>query len=154
MVTSLTMSYDGCVRYVLDTCVIVSGLRSPAGVSAELLRLAVSKRFTPVLSVALVYEYLAVCRDPKQRSASGLSESEVDMVIETLCLVGDEVLTRFQWRPQLRDPSDEMVLEAAINGRADALVTFNMRDFGDTPQRFGIPVLSPLEALRRIQSEK
>ena len=76
------------------------------------------------------------------------------MVIDTLCLVGDKVLARFQWRPQLRDPSDEMVLEAAINGRADALVTFNTRDFGEAPQRFGILVSSPLEALRRIQSQE
>ena len=148
------MSYHRRVRYVLDTCVIVAGLRSPSGVSVELLRLAVGRRFTPVLSVPLVCEYSAVCRDPDQRNASGLSESEVDMVIDTLCLVGDKVSTRFQWRPQLHDPSDEMVLEAAINGRADALVTFNLRDFGEVPQRFGILVLSPLEALRRIQSEK
>ena len=107
-----------------------------------------------MLSVALVYEYSEACRNPEQRDASGLSEAQVDVVIDTLCLVGDEVVTRYQWRPQLRDPSDEMVLEAAINGRADALVTFNMRDFGEAPQRFGIPVLPPVEALRRIRSVK
>ena len=56
----------------------------------------------------------------------------------------------FLWRPQLRDPGDEMVLEAAANGRADALVTFNKRDFADTAGAFGIEMLSPQQALRRI----
>lgn len=56
----------------------------------------------------------------------------------------------FLWRPLLRDPADEMVLEVAINGRADALVTFNRRDFGNAPARFGIEVLSPQEALKRM----
>ena len=56
----------------------------------------------------------------------------------------------FLWRPLLRDPADEVVLEAAINGQADALVTFNRRDFGDEPMRFGVAVLSPQEALKRM----
>jgi predicted nucleic acid-binding protein len=51
------------------------------------------------------------------------------------------------WRPQLRDPGDELVLEAAVNGQAAAIVTFNHRDFGTTPARFGIEVLSPPEIL-------
>ena len=72
------------------------------------------------------------------------------MVISALCLVAEPVETRFLWRPQVRDPADEMVLEAAINGNADALVTFNRRDFGDGPARFGIAVFSPREELRRI----
>ena len=56
----------------------------------------------------------------------------------------------FLWRPQLHDPADEMVLEAAINGRVDALVTFNRQDFQQMPARFGILLLSPQEALRRL----
>ena len=59
------------------------------------------------------------------------------------------VQTRFLWRPQLSDPADEMVLESAINGYADALITFNRRDFGEAPGRFGIALLSPRQALRR-----
>ena len=62
-----------------------------------------------------------------QRIASGLSESEVGTVVSALCAVAKPVEGWFLWRPQLRDPADEMVLEAAVNGRADALVTFNTR---------------------------
>jgi len=63
----------------------------------------------------------------------------------------EPVETHFLWRPQLRDPADELVLEAAVNGRAEALVTFNRRDFGAVPVGFGIDVLTPAEAIRRIR---
>jgi len=61
------------------------------------------------------------------------------------------VEVHFLWRPQLRDVSDEMVLERAINGRADAIVTFNVRDFGEVPSYFGVDVWVPREAIRRIK---
>lgn len=57
----------------------------------------------------------------------------------------------FLWRPQLRDPADEMVLEAAINGRADALVTFNRRHYGVAPAQFGIDTMLPRDAIARIR---
>lgn len=135
---------------VLDTNVLVAGLRSPTGASAALIDRALSGAFTPVLSVALVLEYEAVCRDPAQRIVSGLSETEVETIITALCAVADPVTPRFLWRPQLHDPADEMVLDAAINGAADALVTFNRQDFGQAPARFGIVLLSPREVLRRL----
>jgi predicted nucleic acid-binding protein len=59
------------------------------------------------------------------------------------------VETHYRWRPQLRDAGDEMVLETAVNGRAQAIVTFNRRDYGEAPANFGVEVLSPAEALRR-----
>jgi predicted nucleic acid-binding protein len=57
----------------------------------------------------------------------------------------------FRWRPQLRDPKDEMVLEAAVNGRADALVTHNLRDFQTSARRFGVRALLPREVLREVE---
>lgn len=138
------------MRLVLDTNVVVAALRSPAGASAELIGRVLDGDFTILLSVALVLEYEAACGHPAQRAVSGLSEEQVGMVIATLCSIGEPVSVWFLWRPILRDPADEMVLEVAINGRADALVTFNRRDFGDAPTRFGIEVLSPQETLKRI----
>ena len=111
------------MRFVLDTNVIVAGLRSPTGASAALIDRALSGSFVLVLSVALALEYEAVCREPEQRIASGLSEPEVETIVTALCAVAEPVETRFLWRPQLHDPADEMVLEAAINGAAD--VSFN-----------------------------
>jgi predicted nucleic acid-binding protein len=70
--------------------------------------------------------------------------------VDGVIALSEPVETHFLWRPQLRDQADEMVLEAAVNGRADALVTFNIADFGAAPARFGIETLLPREALRRI----
>ena len=136
----------------MDTNVVVAGLRSPSGASAKLLEMALDRQFSLVLSVALALEFEAVCNDPSQRIASGLSEEEVNQIISSLCTVADPVSVHLLWRPQLRDPGDEMVLEAAINGYADALVTFNQRDFGDVPSRFGIALLTPQQALRSLSS--
>jgi predicted nucleic acid-binding protein len=63
----------------------------------------------------------------------------------------EPVETHFVWRPQLRDPADELVLEAALNGQAAANIAFNRRDFGAAPARFGIDVLTPAETIRRIR---
>lgn len=138
------------MRLVLDTNVIVAGLRSPLGASAALIDHALDGVFTLLLSVALALEYESVCGDPAQRIVSGLSEADVRTVVSALCAVAEPVRTRFLWRPQLRDAADEMVLEAAINGNADALVTFNQKDFSGAHERFGIGLLYPQQALRRI----
>lgn len=140
------------LRFVLDTNVVVAGLRSPTGVSATLLDGALSRTFTLLLSVALALEYEAICCAPQQRSVSGLSEAEAETVVSALCAVAEPVESRFLWRPQLRDPGDEMVLETAVNGNAHALVTFNRRDFGAASGRFGLAVLTPRQALERIST--
>ncbi len=77
----------------------------------------------------------------------GLSQQQVGISLDAVLAMADPVETHFMWRPQLRDPGDELVLEAAVNGQAAAIVTFNRRDFGDTPAMFGIEVLSPAEML-------
>jgi predicted nucleic acid-binding protein len=83
--------------------------------------------------------------------AAGLSEREAGVFVDAVIAMAEPVETHFLWRPQLRDPNDEMVLEAAVNGRADALVTFNKRDFGTAPSRFGVALLLPRETIRRIR---
>ena len=125
-------------------------MRSPSGASAALIEAALDRKFIPLLSVPLVFEYEATCIDPEQRIVSGLSEEEVGTLIDALCAIGKPVEIHFLWRPQLRDANDEMVLETAISGGADALVTFNRRDFGNVPERFGVTLLSPRDALERI----
>ncbi len=139
------------VKLVLDTNVVVAAMRSPSGASAALLRAAREGRATLLATVALALEYEAVCRQAEHRLASGLSDREVDIFLTALIALAEPVETHFMWRPQLRDSGDEMVLEAAANGRADALVTFNVRDFGIVPSHFGVEVLLPREAIRRIK---
>ncbi|MES1158333.1 MAG: PIN domain-containing protein [Terricaulis silvestris] len=61
------------------------------------------------------------------------------------------VETRFRWRPLGADPGDDHVLETALNGGAEAIVTFNLRDFVVPAQRFGLPVLRPGDILRVLE---
>jgi predicted nucleic acid-binding protein len=107
---------------------------------------------TLVANVALALEYEAICLMAEHRMADGLSQQQVGIFLDAVLAMVDPVETHFMWRPQLRDPADELVLEAAVNGQAVAIVTFNRRDFGDTPATFGIEVLSPAELLRRIRT--
>jgi putative PIN family toxin of toxin-antitoxin system len=137
------------VRFVLDTDVIVAALRSPEGASAALLLAIRRGRGVMLLSVPLLIEYEATSRRAEHRLASGLSEKEIETFLDGLVFLAEPVKTHYRWRPQLRDPGDEMVLEAAVNGRARAIVTFNRRDYGVAPADFGIELLSPAEALRR-----
>jgi putative PIN family toxin of toxin-antitoxin system len=138
------------VRVVLDTDVVVAALRSPTGASAALLRLLSDGKGVLVLSVALALEYEATCQLPEHRLAAGLDPKEVELFIYTLIGMAEPVNSHYRWRPLLSDPGDEMVLETAVNGRSDVLVTFNRRDYGAAPALFGIDVLLPREALQRL----
>ncbi|MBI3694088.1 MAG: putative toxin-antitoxin system toxin component, PIN family [Acidobacteria bacterium] len=139
------------MRLVLDTDVVVAAMRSPAGASAAILMAARQGQTTLLVSVSLALEYEAVCRKAEHRVAAGLSDREVDAFLDAVIAIAEPVESHFLWRPQLRDPGDEMVLEAAVNGQANALVTFNMRDFGTVPSQFGVEVLLPREAILRIR---
>jgi putative PIN family toxin of toxin-antitoxin system len=135
------------MRIVMDTSVLVAGLRSRLGASAAVLREIAANRVELVASPALFLEYEAVLK----REEHGLPLQYIDGFLAelALCILPAEI--RFVWRPQLTDADDEMVLEAAINGQAEAIVTHNRRDFERAAKRFGIEVLSPAELLEKIR---
>ena len=137
---------------MLDTNVVVAAMCSPTGASAALLMAARRSELTMLANVALALEYEATCQLAEHRLAAGLDLNEVGIFIDAVLAMVEPVETHFLWRPQLRDPADEFVLEAAVNGQAAAIVTFNRRDFGVVPARFGIDVLTPAEAIRRIKA--
>lgn len=140
-------------RIVLDTNVLVAASRSRSGASFALLLALRNGQFRALVSVPLLLEYEAVLCRPEQLAASGRSVAQTNAFLDALCLLVEPVHLHYLWRPQLRDPADEMVLETALNGRADALVTLNIADFGSAAQ-FRLPVLSPGAFLRRLQEEK
>jgi putative PIN family toxin of toxin-antitoxin system len=135
----------------MDTDAVVAAMRSPVGASAAILRAVRQGQATLLLSVPLAIEYEAVCRRSEHREEAGLSGRQVEIFLDAIIAMGEPVPTHFLWRPQLRDPNDEMVLEAAVNGRADALVTFNVRDYGTAAAQFGVEVLLPRVAIARIK---
>jgi putative PIN family toxin of toxin-antitoxin system len=139
------------VKVVLDTAVIVAATRSNAGAAHQLLWAALNKRFELLLSVPLVLEYEAVLKRPEQLAVSGGTIQEVDILVNALIAVSKPVYRAFLWRPLLPDADDDMVLEVALSGHADLLVTFNQRDFEPAAAALGIDVVSPREALKQIR---
>jgi len=138
------------VRLVLDTSVLVAAIRSPTGASKALLDTALCGWVETLISPALVLEYEMVLTRPEHLSVSGFLLEEVNGLLDTICEVGTKVIIQWHWRPQLHDPDDEMVLETAINGYANAIVTFNRTHFVHAGKQFGFQVLSPREALESV----
>lgn len=133
---------------VLDTNVLVAGLRSRNGASFQLLsRIGPDSGFEFHLSVPLVLEYEAVLKRPG--SVGDLGEEDIEGVLDYLCAAGHHRDIYFLWRPQLRDPKDDMVLELAVEASCDFIVTHNIKDFKGV-ERFGIQAIPPGEFLRRL----
>lgn len=136
-------------RVVLDTSVIVAALRTRHGAANEVLRLVASRHLCLLATPPLFMEYEDALKRPEQRLSHGLTLEAIDEFLAELAALIEPVEVHFQWRPQVRDPSDEMVLEAAINGRAEALVTYNIKHFALAGDRFKVPIILPAEFLRR-----
>lgn len=140
-------------RIVLDTNVLVAASRSRLGASFALLQALREGRFSALASVPLLLEYEAVLKRPEHLQAEGRSAAMTDAFLDALCLRLEPVHLHYLWRPQTRDPADEMVLETALNGRATALGTLNGKDFS-AARNFRLPVLTPGEFLGQLNKEK
>ena len=134
-------------RIVLDTNVLVAGLRSSLGASNRLLTLVGTGRFTHVVSVALLFEYEAAVMRPE--AGIRLPRPVINDVLDYLCSAGQRQQIYFLWRPTLPDASDDLVLEVAVHGECDRIVTFNRRDFVGS-ERFGVKIETPSEFLRSV----
>jgi putative PIN family toxin of toxin-antitoxin system len=139
------------MRIVLDASVVVAALRTRSGVGNAVLRLVAQRRVTILATPPLFLEYEEVLKRPEHRLAHGLTPEAVDEFLAELAALIEPVELHFQWRPQGRDPNDEMVLEAAINGRADVLVTYNLADFVGVAERFKISVMHPADLLKKVK---
>src|SRR5271165_4413047 len=139
-------------RIVLDTSVVVSALRTRLGAGNAVLRLVAERRLVVLATPPLFLEYEEVLKRPEHRLVHGLAIEAIDEFLAELAALIEPVEVHFQWRPQSRDPNDEMVIEAAINGQADALVTYNIKDFAEAGERFRISVLRPGDLLKKVKA--
>ena len=140
-------------KIVIDTNVLVSALRSSNGPSFALIQSIRAGNISMCCSPAVFLEYEDVLKRPEQLKAYRLTTTDIDDILADLATHIIPVSTHYQWRPQLRDPSDEMVLEAAVNAGAHAIVTYNLRDFLPAAS-FGIPVLNPQQTFTRFKLRK
>ena len=134
-------------QIVMDTNVFVSALQSRRGASFVLLERIGTGLFDLHLSVPLVLEYEATAR--RKTGRTSLTARQVSDIIDYICRVGRKHRVHFLWRPRERAPQDDMVLEVAVAGRCDCIVTYNKRDFTDAGA-FGLELLTPKEFLIRI----
>jgi putative PIN family toxin of toxin-antitoxin system len=132
---------------VIDTNVLVAGLRSRRGASFMLLSLVGSGRFGINLSVPLVLEYEEVLL--RTESDIILLRSAIEDVLDYHCSVARHHEIFFLWRPYLKDPRDDMVLELAVKAGCQFIITYNLRDFAGC-ERFRVRPLPPAEFLRQI----
>jgi len=135
------------MNYVLDTNVLVAAIRSPSGASAEILRRVLQGKVAALCSVPLFMEYEAVLLRQEHLTAAGANVQDVVNVLDVLAGAITRVEIQFLWRPQLRDPNDDLVLELAVNGQgvgdSVSIVTSNQKDFWPQASKFGIGVMTP-----------
>lgn len=136
------------MRVVLDTNVLVAAIRSRLGASYQVLARVGTGMFDVAVSVPLVLEYedvlLRHCDD------AGFTAKDAEAIIDYICSVGIRREIFFLWRPMLRDPGDDMVLEIAVAADCDSIVTHNIRDFA-AAGRFGIEIVTPAEFLNELR---
>ena len=139
-------------RVVLDTDVLVAAVRSDRGASRALLISALERRYPLLASVPLMLQYESVLTRPEHLAAAGISTADVEVLFNAIALVVEPIRISYLWRPVLPDSGDDLVLETAVNGQADVVVTFNRRDFVPAAALFGLEILAPGDAVRRLES--
>jgi putative PIN family toxin of toxin-antitoxin system len=138
------------VRVVLDTAALVSATRSESGAAAEIVRWVLLGKLTLLLDYKLVCEYRDVALRSEHLLAAKKRAPEVEEIIDMLEALATPVLIEVMHRPMSRDKDDDMVLDVAINGEADVVVTNNVRDFAPA-EDFGIRVLTPRDLLTELR---
>jgi putative PIN family toxin of toxin-antitoxin system len=137
-------------RLVLDTDVVVAAISSPSGASRALLRRILRRELEIALSTSLFVEYEAVLLRPDRLAHAGATTSEIATVLDALAAVAIPVAFDFRWRPTGANVDDELVLETAVNGQANAIATFNLRHLRHAATRFGIVADRPGPILRSL----
>ena len=136
------------IQTVLDTNVIFAGLYSALGASFQVLRALTARKFQPVLSVALLFEYEDVLKRNSRKLR--LTHRDIDAFLDNMCAFGSFQKIHYLWRPFLPDSKDDHVLELAVASQVRKIVTFNVKDFKNVDE-FGVKIISPKQLLEEIE---
>ena len=134
-------------QVVADTNVFVTALRSQFGASYKLLSLIDKDKFKLNLSVPLALEYEEVAK--RMMGEIALNEQEIDDILDFVISNSNQWDIYYLWRPQLKDPGDDMVLELAVTANCNYIITYNVKDFKGI-ENFGIEVMTPKEFLEMV----
>ncbi|MDJ1172011.1 putative toxin-antitoxin system toxin component, PIN family [Roseofilum sp. BLCC_M154] len=116
-------------KLVIDTNVFVSALISPDGVSRAVLRACLQGKYQPLMGTALFLEYESIVSRSEVMARCPLPRAEVEALLAALMSVSQWVQVYYLWRPNLRDEADNHLIELAIAGNAETIVTQNVKDF-------------------------
>ncbi len=131
---------------ILDTNVLLTALKSSRGTSYRLLAGLADNRYRLHVSTPLVAEYEAVLK----RGHLSLSNAQIDDIIDFICGQATHHQIFYLWRPTLKDPDDDFILELAVKAGA-SIVTWNTNDFKRT-EKFAVNILTPREFLAQLDN--
>ena len=136
------------VRIILDTNVLYAGLYSSEGASYKILRAVERGQIQIILSTTLLFEYEDILN--RKKPELGLSEKQIEAVLDNLCRLSDHQKIYYLWRPFLKDPNDDHILELAVASQTEIIVTHNIKDFNGI-NNFGIRAITPKQLLKEIK---
>ena len=136
---------------VLDTNVIIAALRSKKGASFKLVSLLEYNKFILNISVPLILEYESIV--VRELNHIKINKKDLDIFLDFVCTIGKKYDIYYLWRPFLKDPKDDFILELAYTSDSDFIITFNKKDFIGA-QEFGLKILSPQEFLDLLEKNK
>lgn len=135
----------GQVNVVIDTNVLISALMSKQGASYKLLMSLADNKFIPNVSVPLFLEYESVTK--RDGVITGLNFKEIDSILDYILSNSRVRKVFYLWRPYLKDPKDDLVLELAVESQSEYIITFNKKDFKGS-EKFGIRAVTPQEFMK------
>ena len=136
------------IRIILDTNVLYAGLYSSEGASYQILRAIERGQIQIILSTTLLFEYEDILN--RKKPELGLSEKQIEAVLDNLCRLSDHQKIYYLWRPFLKDPNDDHILELAVASQTKIIVTHNIKDFNGI-DNFGIRVITSKQLLKEIK---
>lgn len=136
---------------VLDTNVLISALRSKRGSSFQLISLLEQDKFKINISVPLILEYESIIN--RELNTLDIDKKDMDIILDYICTIGTKYNIFYLWRPFLKDPKDDFILELAYTSDSDFIITFNKKNFRGA-EKFGIKILSPQEFIKLLEKKK
>ncbi|TPQ25628.1 putative toxin-antitoxin system toxin component, PIN family [Methylomonas koyamae] len=132
---------------IVDTNVLFAGLYSASGASFKVLELLAAKQLSLVISTPLLFEYEEILK--RNQTMLQLTDTEIEVILDSLCGFGRHQKVYFLWRPYLPDPKDDLVLELAVAAEVKTIVTHNLKDFVSI-EKFGVEAITPKTLLERL----
>lgn len=137
-------------KIVIDTNVILSGLMSKKGSSFKILSIIPKNRFTVAISVPIILEYESVLL--KNLKNLDLTKKDINDFLDYICLVSEHTKIFYLWRPVLKDPYDDHILELAVSSNSKYIVTYNLKDFNEA-YKFAVRPVTPETFLSKLKGK-